>query len=584
MTTAILRRSRALAFPASLILLMVACSPGSQTPANAVADAGCQVSQQTFAGWLDGGAGPRVTPDSIHFPTNDPPPNCAFYTWSERMFLWLTSPPPPTYGSGGSTVFTSPVFFTVSPADGSGVRTMHRIVSGERSLIVSASTTRTGPHGFALMRDAKGTAYELAPMRFGPNKLPEVVGRDGKLVEVARALRAGGGHVALFDREQRPIALPPRPANGIAQAEQLTISGTVTVIDISGTVIEGGTIQADNSVVMAQNGSPIYYTVAVNDVYANLRTGRSDGGLSLTHFPSSASDMDDILAYTQDQRHGDLPDYDAMAVELKMAWVEAVNLPSGCHYITIQASIPVYSPQLSTQPAQATLTGHRTATLALISMHVVGSAIGQPAMIWATFEHVCNAPNAGYSYQADSGVQTGWPESGPWLLSSSDTPSPANIQRMTASFGPPQTITPTQGQTMGPSDLERMMPWGLPGTSDPAENARVIAVNSSVRTILGSSDIRSNYILTGTTWYRFGIGGIWPSNPSGTWFVTQYGSRKLANTAIETFQQGDLGCLDCHTNTNIATTGNQNFNPEGNLGFVSGLGLSRIYGQLQPLP
>src|SRR5476651_1168917 len=69
----------------------------------------CTVGIDTFKTWFAdkqvtvNGA---VTPaNSVKFVHNN---NCDFYTWAERMFLWVTSP------SGSSSVLESPTFYDVS--------------------------------------------------------------------------------------------------------------------------------------------------------------------------------------------------------------------------------------------------------------------------------------------------------------------------------------------------------------------------------------------------------------------------------------------------------------------------------------
>ncbi|MBV8978774.1 MAG: hypothetical protein JOZ13_15490 [Alphaproteobacteria bacterium] len=601
---------------------LAACTPwtfvGSQLPSDNVVNT-CSVPStgpNSLGSWFASGqvtVNGVVTPDSTHFPADPPSDDCSFYDWSERMFLWLTSPAPSSYGGDGNgMVFNSPVFFTVSPLDANHRRTMTPIVGGLRNMIFTAHVDQNGPHGLPLMRAKSGRLYERAPVLHGPNKLEEVHDGNGRLVEVARAAIGADHKVSLFDRAGRAILLAPKPqhARGITTAQSLTIGGVLAVFDPFGTVIETELGQSDpsQSVLMAQNGSLVYYSIAVNDVYAWFKTGVQDQGIAddsatypndsiADHFPDSADSIwriEDYVAAHTSVNQFTFPDRDAMAVEIKMAWVEAVNLPPGCAYITLQATIPVYTPDTSTPQTKWLQTGTRSATLALISMHVVGSAIGQPAMIWSTFEHVCNAPTVPYTYQSATGSGSSPPESGYWLLSSSDSPASPNVAR----FGlVPGGLQANNAMTITPGDVRREMPWGT-NPSDSVNNSRVIAANYSVRSQIGVNDIRWNYIQTGTTWYEFAGGfvgsqGIWPVAPNDGWQVTTHGTVHLANTAIETFLQGDnpntsMSCLNCHTNPEDDSLGNMAFHRPGNLGFphaqgING-GLSHIWGDLEALP
>ncbi len=128
----------------------------------------------------------------------------------------------------------------------------------------------------------------------------------------------------------------------------------------------------------------------------------------------------------------------------------------------------------------------------------------------------------------------------------------------------------------------------------------MIAVNHSVRSKLDPGDLRRNYILTGTTWFD---GVVWldatAQNGTKFWQLNQAGTVMAANTAIETFVQGfgrddagRHGCLLCHDNpTGAHTTGLPDGLPfvlGADTGMIDGngnsVGLSHIFGQLQPLP
>ncbi len=90
-------------------------APTTQAAADALPSnpqSSCTVSPQTFNSWFQSGTvavnGVVNPADSVNFPTNNT--NCDFYSWSMQMFLWLTSPAPPSYG-GGRFVFDSPIFY-----------------------------------------------------------------------------------------------------------------------------------------------------------------------------------------------------------------------------------------------------------------------------------------------------------------------------------------------------------------------------------------------------------------------------------------------------------------------------------------
>src|SRR5260370_2542542 len=112
-----------LAVAGLLVMAMLFSGPSSKAQTipsdpRTLAPNGCAdiVTPAQFANWFQTGTpslnGVVKPADSLNFPGN---PNCDFYTWSEQMFLWLTSPAPSTYCGGGAHVFCSPALPVVSP-------------------------------------------------------------------------------------------------------------------------------------------------------------------------------------------------------------------------------------------------------------------------------------------------------------------------------------------------------------------------------------------------------------------------------------------------------------------------------------
>jgi hypothetical protein len=553
---------------AALALWVAACSHGSQVPADVANMPGCSLPPATVASWFKSGSvtlDGEVTPaDSIHFVEEL---NCSFFVWSERMFLWLTSTTPRRYGGGGERIFASPAFFDVSPEGPGHVRTLiaHEVGKTMKSALREA---QKGPHELPVVQDKRsGRLFELAPTPLSERKLQMIRNTAGQLVEIQRAEFHGNRPPTLFDPLGKKIDFlrsgeKKLAALDIPQIQKFTFNGKTVLISLFGDFLEAEQAQADLGVLMAQNNSLVYYTIEVNDVFGYFASGVNSGAISATHFPTSASDEAPILAYAATKGVASFPDPEALTIELKTAWVEAVNLPTGCNYITMRAEIPDYD---TSDPAHKVWpkTETRTARLAMIGMHVVGSVKEHPEMVWATFEHVCNAPTTSYTYlagasESDSTPRPGPAESGPWLLSSTDTPVMPVTSRMfyNATVSPPR-IEAEPGMTIGPTDVQRTMPWGMPG-SFTGSNSDLIALNHTVRSQLASGDLRSNYILTGATW-----------RPSGELDGTGVGTNQLANTSMETFAQPS-NCFNCH---------------QGNaLGDSSGNGHSHIFGEIAPLP
>ena len=282
-----------------------------------------------------------------------------------------------------------------------------------------------------------------------------------------------------------------------------------------------------------------------------------------TEFPVEATLLDKITDIAKNappphNRTG-FQDRIALAMELKSSWVEASTLSNPQDYLTIKATIPKFVPS-PTDANTLTRSGTKDVDLALVGFHVVGSAFNHPEMIWATFEHVNNAPNLQYTYKTAAGPDATKPAdgSGPWLFSSSGaSTAPLTFRMKAAGNG---DIVAVQGQTIGPGDVTRSNPWGTLATDGAAtdNNTNVISINRSILSQMPAADVRSKYIMIGSTWTSDGKG------PTGGNVV---GTTKLANSTMETFKQS-FNCFTCHS-------GNM-------LGQGSG-GLSHVWGGISPL-
>jgi hypothetical protein len=556
----------------------------AQTPLPAAAPT-CVVSQTEFNGWFvsgNAGANLGVLPaDSFAFSPNS---LCSFYKWSEQMFLWLTSPVPSRYGSG-SHVFDSSVFYSVSPPDANDQRTLIPHVPG-RLLNMVPFISQRGRKGQEVVFDSTGKIHDVVRPALGPNGKILMRDRAGQPVEVEHIRAAADGKPILLDRAEKqldvelghlgaPTLFDEAGARINLRPHTVLINGVAHLLTTSGAVVMPEEGQAGGGVLMAQNNSLVYYLLQVNDVYAYFNTGMKDlkiANPTPTEFPTTGAALGQITTFAQQapppHNKASFPDNVAMAVEVKSAWVETTGLANVNEYVTITATVPTFNPPLN-QPnlTQSTTNGTKTVQLALVGIHVVGSTLSHPEMLWATFEHVNNAPNAQYTFSNASNVTTTQPADGPgpWLLSSTGAAGSTNNKRMTFSGN---TLTARSGQTIGPSNVFRVNPWGtgLSNSAFTANNTDLISINRSITGML-PGDVRKNYILTGTTWV---LGGGAPS--SGT--IT--GTPSMSNTTMETFFQGG-NCFNCHSDD----TGNMLGTSPGSDGFTGGL--SHIWAPILPL-
>jgi hypothetical protein len=318
-----------------------------------------------------------------------------------------------------------------------------------------------------------------------------------------------------------------RKAGGtsIITAQKFIVSGIPFFIDSSGNVIDVEQGQSDGGVLETQSASLVYYATMVNDVYAYFLTGLKNGGImpTPTQFPTTQPDLDQIIKFAS-LRGKTFPDPEALAVEVKSSWVEAAGLSNLNNYITMTATVPSYD---KTNPNQWVPNGQKTVQLALVGMHVVGSAAQHQEMIWATFEHLGNTPNGTYSYINASNATINVQQStvGFWLFSLFNGSGPFNNMHMLAS-GANIIANAPNFPIISPSDTIRWRPWGMPGTSA-SSNTDVISIHNSVDAMMPPSDVRRNYYMVGATWTI-------PGNPPP---AAQVGTNELAGTTMETYQQ-----------------------------------------------
>jgi len=561
----------------------------------------CTIPPQKFATWfisghpsLNGAVNPA---NSIKFSTD---PNCDFYLWSHQMFMWITSPAPPNYGGKGR-VFNSPVFYDVSN-EVNGDR--HFIPHLQRPVPFPIGTAKVGMEGLPVVIDRTGRPHEVieAPRAASGNSTILVA---GKPVEIRSITGGAGAKAVLRDAKGQtinaPVALTPAIVprgllaprsrallNGGAKlttdaarmnfvlarlrqanvVERFVAGGKPVFVNLNtGVVVDVDPAQAGHGmdVLLANNGSVIFYQTVVNDVFAYFLTGEAHNALppSGNQFPTKQAMADAIVKYaaTNGVQNKLIVDPEALAIEAKMAWIEVTpSLSNPQSYITTQAVIPVYDTSSKTlwKPVSS-----KTATLALVGIHVVGSTVGHPEMLWSTFEHYGNTPLATYQYNNAAGTQTVTQSTaGPWLFSATGSQGPFNAPH--ANYQAAPNIQASGSFNITASDTLRQAPFGTPYNQTPpnpvdatpaAANTELISLNNNIMAQMAaagaSADVRNNYFQSGTTWTN---GGASPtgSYPTGNEVGTNY----LTNSTMETYQQspnnnvGGTNCFSCHqTNT-----------------------------------
>ncbi len=320
----------------------------------------------------------------------------------------------------------------------------------------------------------------------------------------------------------------------------------------------------------ATDGSLVYYAIHVNDVFAYMASGVNSGDLQdVNQFPTTAADRDVIVNYAKSAYGVEIGDGDSLAMELKSSWVKLTDEMSAEDFLTITADVPKYSQESDTKWTWDGTSVESDVTLACVGYHLVGSVNDHPEMIWATFEHRGNAPDANF-YYIDSGGQlveqqnwnsNGTPVETDWLFMDGKSKEQSmNQMRMELKQN---SIIATPEMTIGPGNTMRTHPWGGPpvgqtGAEDAAtNNTDLLSINHSVTSQLAAGDVRANYYLVGATWTKNGVPGI------GLQLPVVAGSETLANATMETYFQFK-NCLSCHQGGKLT-------------------GLSHIFGAVKPL-
>ncbi|MDQ3282714.1 MAG: hypothetical protein M3Q69_15030 [Acidobacteriota bacterium] len=585
----------------STLVLLLASAPAFAQSLPQDAQPTCVASPQLFASWFQSGS---VTANGVVNPANsltlDTSTNCNFYLWSQQMHLWLLSPAPASYGGSGR-VFDSNVFYDVSEPNAQKKRyfiphtpfTVDTPLATRARRMVNLRPAKPGPNGLPAVMDRSGNIIEVVPAQLGANRRPLVLNQSGKQVEAARVTVTADKRAVFHDAAGKPIAQPklslPRSLQGARIGQRFfTEDNTPIIVGPDGTIFDVSPAQAGGAgVLLAQNTSVVYYTILANDVYTYFASGVNSGKITAADFPTTQSDLNTIQSYAGQT----FTDGIALAVEVKLSWVDISAVQNPSSYVTTPAFVPTYD---MTNPQKWVPTGEKLTTLALVGVHFVGSAKGHPEMIWSTFEHFGNSPNGQYQYVNLSGQTITVPASsaGNWLFSATNSSGPFNVAH--ANYQNPPFIEgspipkSTKDYNVSASDTQRVYafgvaPSGQPNQNDPtpaAANTEVVSINNSILGMLPSNDVRSNYYFVGSTWTFGGYSPTGQYNPiTNSGKGSEIGTNRLANSTMETYHQAStsinpppgsgLNCFSCHT--------------DGGTGQLATTEVSHIFSDMLPL-
>ena len=198
----------------------------------------------------------------------------------------------------------------------------------------------------------------------------------------------------------------------------------------------------------------------------------------------------------------------------------------------------------------------RPARVALVGFHIGATVNGHPEMIWATFEHVRNAPDLPKPVD-QMGPDEVVSDKGWTFYQASTRFRDCNIN----SAGAGALKLNERQQTLSPlTQVCRIIPSGG-GSATNVGNIK--SMNDSVHSQL--KDVFNNYFEVGAIWFN-GSNALKPNctfQPGSRWSVRPQpdtplltGSTQLSNTTVETFTQAQSAqnnCFACHNTVQVTS-------------------------------
>lgn len=269
-----------------------------------------------------------------------------------------------------------------------------------------------------------------------------------------------------------------------------------------------------SGVLVDQSGNPVYYAMHFNDVYSD--------------FIHQKNFLDRKTLLAADPNKTTFP---TGAIEFKSAWRVK---PDGeteesfrSRYITVQAQLPTLIQDGKKIKVDATKPV--TKLVGLIGLHVVVVAKDHPEFVWATFEHIKNAPDG----------------KDPSMSSSADPVDPTTpdfiLYQKGKSYRDSNPVPATIAYTLNTD-----------GTVSPATSVyRVFPANDDQVNDLSGSVI-SQLANTVFAQYKM-IGAVWIDKPENFVIDTSFddkvlaGENRLSSTSMESFtQEKKVNCFSCH--------------------------------------
>lgn len=330
------------------------------------------------------------------------------------------------------------------------------------------------------------------------------------------------GGVLRFDAMPGPDALNGKPGNTAALSPFTRLSQQL------GKPIDEFLQAGPDGILVDQKGRVVYYSIYINDTFLEFTTknGLSDPATLAAFDPNTAFPVDTLT--------------------LKAAWKIVQPGEDTSRFYTRKATVN----KLINQNGKITL-GPDTedTTVALVGFHIAGTVQNHPEMIWASFEHVDNAPDLSVEVAKAQPNDIVSPKD--WTFYKAGTPfKNCNINAAGAQILKLDAAT----QILSPStEVCRVYPYGSgPDKADNANNIK--SINASAQAQVDG--VWKNYFEVGAIWFNANnalkpncsfLPGSLQCGTNGQSLLT--GSTHLSNAVIETFtqtQSAQDNCFACH--------------------------------------
>lgn len=290
--------------------------------------------------------------------------------------------------------------------------------------------------------------------------------------------------------------------------------------------ILGGVNQAEsNGIVVDTNGRAVYTTMAINGTYRDfVLENKLYDPTVFQNFPAETS-------------------FPVGALSLKLAWKLVGEGEDVSNFYTTEAEIQLLEEVDGLVTIPDNPKTQKNVKVALVGFHIAVVVEGHPEAIWATFEHVDNAPYLAANAQRDGGVSE---------LNHTFYSKNTILADVNQNNAPIMTL---DAATQKLSPVTQVALQYRRGGGNSINQNNIDEINEMMHAKLDEKSIWRNYIEIGAVWFKVadGLKPDWNPNTNQNTLIT--GSVQLSNSVIETFTQHIVSqneCFSCH-NT-MATT------------------------------